>query len=248
MQKEGYAGAAHMREFVEYLWGWDATATETVDDAMWKDVFDTYVEDKYKLGMKSFFEQKSPFAFQDMTARMLETVRKGYWHADASTLKTLLSEYVESVDKHGINCTEVSCANPQLMEYVIEQAKAAGLPVPSVEAFQKAVEQAVQGSIPELAAAAREFISRNEAAIATRQVPGPEAVTAKPTVDAAELRGYLMQSLKQQQSEEEKASAKPEARAADAAEAERRGFVLIALALFALLALWRWRWRHESAA
>jgi cobaltochelatase CobN len=209
---------------------------------MWKEVFDTYVEDKYKLGMKSFFEQKSPFAYQDMTARMLETVRKGYWHADSATLKTLLEEYVASVDAHGINCTEVSCANPQLMEYVIEQAKAAGVPLPSVEAFQKAVEQAVQGSIPQLAAAAREFIARNEAAIATRQVPGPEAVAAKPTVDAAELQGYLMQSVKKPSAEEAgSASETPRDAAAAAAEAERRGFLSIALVLLAVLALWRWR-------
>ena len=77
MKKEGYAGAGEMRSFVEYLWGWDATVTETVTDQMWKESFDVYVADKHNLGMKEFFEQKSPYAYQDITARMLETVRKG---------------------------------------------------------------------------------------------------------------------------------------------------------------------------
>ena len=40
MKKEGYAGAGEMRSFVEYLWGWDATAPEVIDDAKWKETFD----------------------------------------------------------------------------------------------------------------------------------------------------------------------------------------------------------------
>jgi cobaltochelatase CobN len=82
MKKEGYAGAGEMRSFVEYLWGWDATATETVNDLMWKEAFDVYVQDKHDMGMAEFFEKSSPFAYQDITARMLETVRKGYWKAE----------------------------------------------------------------------------------------------------------------------------------------------------------------------
>ena len=116
MKKEGYAGAGEMRSFVEYLWGWDATVTETVDDAKWKETFDVYVEDKHNLGMKEFFEQKSPFAYQDITARMLETVRKGYWKADAATQKTLLEEYVASVNRHGVGCAEHTCGNPRLQQ------------------------------------------------------------------------------------------------------------------------------------
>ena len=69
MQREGYAGAGEMRAFVEYLWGWDATVPETVDDAMWQESFEVYVEDKHDLDMKAFFDASSPFAFQDITAR-----------------------------------------------------------------------------------------------------------------------------------------------------------------------------------
>src|SRR4029077_20199222 len=92
MKKEGYAGAGAMREFVEYLWGWDATVSELVDDNMWKETFDVYVQDKHKLRMKDFFEKNSPFAYQDITARMEETIRKGYWNADQATEKKLLEE------------------------------------------------------------------------------------------------------------------------------------------------------------
>ena len=121
MKKEGYAGAGEMRQFVEYLWGWDATVTETVDDGMWKETFGVYVEDKHNLGMQEFFEKNSPFAYQDITARMLETVRKGYWKADAATQKKLLEEYVDSVNRHGVGCAEHTCGNPRLQKFVMEQ-------------------------------------------------------------------------------------------------------------------------------
>src|SRR5690606_2896926 len=49
MQAEGYAGAGAMREFVEYLWGWDATTTEVVDDALWQETYETYVLDSQEL-------------------------------------------------------------------------------------------------------------------------------------------------------------------------------------------------------
>jgi cobaltochelatase CobN len=233
MQKEGYAGAAHIREFVEYLWGWDATVSEAVDDAMWQDTFEVYVKDKYGLDMKPFFEQKSPFAYQDMTARMIETVRKGYWHADAETLSTLLGEYVGSVERHGINCTEVSCGNPRLLEYVIEQATKAGVPAPAVEAFQNAAEKAIRASIPELAEQAARFIARNEARIAARQVPGPAAVAA-PTIDSAELRGYLMRSVEQGKARSEVSPRGP-------GDSNRLGLLWLAAAVLGTLISWRWR-------
>src|SRR5690606_3394231 len=79
MQAEGYSGARTMVEFVEYLWGWDATVSDVVNDAMWQEVFEVYIQDKHNLDMSTFFDEHSPYAFQDMTARMLETVRKEYW-------------------------------------------------------------------------------------------------------------------------------------------------------------------------
>src|SRR5690606_30742556 len=84
MQAEGYAGARTMVEFIEYMWGWDATVTEVVDERMWQEAFEVYVQDKHDLDMREFFETESPYAFQDVAARMLETIRKDYWDADAA--------------------------------------------------------------------------------------------------------------------------------------------------------------------
>src|SRR5690606_187435 len=170
-------------------------------DAMWQETFAVYVEDKHDLGMKEFFDAESPFSYQDITARMIETVRKEYWQADEATLTTLLSEYIDSVATHGVGCSDHTCGNPRLLQYVVEQALAAGIPVPAVEAFAAAMEQAIGAPIADLAAAAEEFVQQNEARLAGRQVPGPESV-AEESIDSAELKGYLMQSVERRQTEQ----------------------------------------------
>src|SRR5690606_1259272 len=173
MQAEGYAGARTMVEFVEYMWGWDATVTELVDDQMWQDAFEVYVQDRYDLDMKAYFDENSPFAFQDMAARMLETARKEYWNADEETRKELLTAYVESVQEHGISCTEVSCGNPRLMEYVLEQGQALGVNGVALAAFEAALQSAIRGDLSQLADAAEEFARTNDARIAEMyQQPG----------------------------------------------------------------------------
>ncbi len=194
MQAEGYAGAGAMREFVEYMWGWDATVTEIIDEAMWQEVFDVYVEDRHELGMREFFAEHSPYAFQDITARMIETVRKAHWTPDGETLTSLLSAHVENILEHGVGCSDNTCGNPRLLRYVVEQALEAGIPVPAVEAYVAAFEQAIGAPIEELAAAAEEWVRQNDARIANRVVPGAEAVAAE-SIDSAELRGFRMQSL-----------------------------------------------------
>jgi cobaltochelatase CobN len=183
MQKEGYAGAGAMREFVEYMWGWDATTKSVVDDAMWKETFDTYVEDKYKLGMKQFFNEKSPFAYQDITARMVETIRKDYWKADENTEKKLLEEFLKSVQENGIGCSGNTCGNPRLMQYVTERATALGVPTPLIANMQKAVEQATGQQISQAAKQVEEFVAKNEA---------PAQVSQQGT-GAPALQGYKME-------------------------------------------------------
>ena len=162
MQREGYAGAGEMRAFVEYLWGWDATVTDVVDDAMWQETFAVYVEDRHELGMEQFFDDSSPFAYQDMTARMVETIRKGYWEADEATRARLLEEYVDSVNTHGVGCAEHTCGNPRLLEYVVEESLAAGVPVPAVDQFRASMEEAIGTDIESAARAMEEFVRRNE--------------------------------------------------------------------------------------
>lgn len=228
MQKEGYAGARAMRQFAEYLWAWDVTVPEVVDDAMWKETFDVYVEDKQKLGMKEFFETKSPFAYQDITARMLETIRKGYWKADAATEKKLLEEYLGSVNAHGVGCAEHTCGNPRLSRYVVEEAKTAGIPVPVLEGFQRAMEKAIGGQISKLAQKAEDFVKQNEA---------PDQLTqgemSQGSSSAPQLTGYRMEMTERSQASRQQGATVVSSGNWDA--------LWVTLPILGLLFAWRWR-------
>ena len=194
MQREGYAGAGEMRAFVEYLWGWDAAAPETVDDAMWNESFAVYVEDKHGLDLKAFFDEHSPHAYQDITGRMVETIRKGYWAASDATTERLLREHVDSVATHGVGCAVHTCGNPRLLRYVLERGAAMNLPGPALEVYRAAMEEAIGTDIETAAAAAEEFVRRNEARAAApmttsidgyRMTETTEGSTLPPTVPAS---------------------------------------------------------------
>jgi cobalamin biosynthesis Mg chelatase CobN len=62
MKKEDYAGAREMSYFVEYLYGWQVTVPFAVDETKWPQTFEVYVEDKYGLQLKEFFDKANPWA------------------------------------------------------------------------------------------------------------------------------------------------------------------------------------------
>ncbi len=233
MKKEGYAGAGAMREFVEYMWGWDATVTSVIDDSMWKETFDVYVEDKHKLGMKEFFEQKSPYAYQDITARMVETVRKGYWKADKATEKKLLEEFLTSVKEHGVGCSGNTCGNPRLMKYMAEQAKALGVPTPLIDGMQRAVEKATGKQISQSAKEVEDFVRSNESAPAQVSQQQPPA----PSAQQAPLEGFQMEVTRR--------DTKPQSASSNASPSDW-SVAFVSLPLLAVLLYWRSRSRPAA--
>ncbi|MEM1248083.1 MAG: cobaltochelatase subunit CobN, partial [Acidobacteriota bacterium] len=201
MMKEGYAGAGEMRAFVEYLWGWDATAGDVVGDAMWSEVFEVYVEDKHAMGLGAFFDEASPFAYQDMTARMLETVRKDYWQAEETVRDRLLREYLESVDEHGISCVAHTCANPRFLDYVERTARETGVPSPLVDSFVSALQEAVQGDQETRLTQMEAFVHSNEQRIERRQQ------LARAGRVPSDVAGYLMSEVQRELTGERRSAA-----------------------------------------
>jgi cobaltochelatase CobN len=254
MKKEGYAGAGAMREFVEYLWGWNATVPELVDAGLWQDTFDTYVKDARHLELKAFFEEQSPYAYQDMTGRMVETIRKGYWKADAETRAALLREYVESVNAHGSSGAGFTTGNPRLTKYVLEQGKIVGIPAASLARFQSTMEQATGSTVAAGARAAERFVSRNEVRPATSapdsapapdavQAPKPAAGSARARGEASTLTGFLME-----QRERVKAAATAATRAPASAPGDDAGVLLVSAPLVLWLLAWRARARRRATS
>ncbi len=118
MMEYDYAGAREMDHFVEYLWGWDVTMPEMVSDGDWDRVYDVYVNDKYNLRIKEFFDENNPYAYQSMTARMLEAARKDYWHPTEEMKQELAEQYEQSVEEYGVTCCHHTCGNPLLKSYM----------------------------------------------------------------------------------------------------------------------------------
>ncbi|MBU2453101.1 MAG: cobaltochelatase subunit CobN, partial [Proteobacteria bacterium] len=151
MKKEDYAGAKAMADFVEHLWGWNMTTPEKVDAAKWQQTYEVYVQDKYGLKMDQFFKKASPWAFQSITARMLETTRKGYWKPDQKVLETLAAQYATSVIEKGVACCDHTCNNPMLNQMVVSIISIPGVLSPElVEQFKLAVEKMAGKSMEEL--------------------------------------------------------------------------------------------------
>jgi len=122
MQDSGYAGATAILDRMNNMWGWEVMTPDAVRDDQWQEFFAVYVDDKYDMQMREFFEQHNAEALAQIIERMLEAVRKGYWQADAETLKKMLETYTEIANQH-----DVVTDNETFTEFVKEQNAGFGL-------------------------------------------------------------------------------------------------------------------------
>lgn len=143
MKKEDYAGAGEMSKFIEYMWGWQVTTPQAIAESKWEQTYEVYVQDKYDQDIKEFFNKANPWAYQSMTARMLEATRKGYWQAGEETKKKLAADYALNVVEKGVACCDHTCNNPLLNQMVVNIISLPGVLSPEmVEKFKLALEQA----------------------------------------------------------------------------------------------------------
>ncbi|WP_041344123.1 cobaltochelatase subunit CobN [Runella slithyformis] len=161
MTAEGYSGARHVMQGVEYLWGWQVVYPEVVTAEKWQEFYEVWLKDRYKLKTNEFFEEHSPHARESMSARMLEAVRKGYWNPSEEVKKDLSKIYVESVAKHGVSCGHTTCDHPELHQFIKGIAIASGSVKPAdVAKWVKNVETATGKPIAE--ALAKRISDKNE--------------------------------------------------------------------------------------
>jgi len=95
MQAEGQSGTQAVLDVVNNFWGWQVVDPSVVRDDQWQELFEVYVEDKYELGLKEWFESNSADNLLQIMARMLEAVRLGYWEVDKERLKKLKERFQE---------------------------------------------------------------------------------------------------------------------------------------------------------
>lgn len=110
--------AAGFAEIVQNTYGWNVMKPAAVDDELWNEVYDVYVQDKFDLGVRNYFEQQNPAALQEMTAVMMETARKGMWKASAEQLATIAELHTELVEEYKPSCSGAVCNNSKLREFI----------------------------------------------------------------------------------------------------------------------------------
>ncbi|MBU1056039.1 MAG: cobaltochelatase subunit CobN [Proteobacteria bacterium] len=204
MKKDNYAGARQMADFAENLWGWQVTVRDAVDAAKWKQVYDVYVEDKYGMELKEFFDKQNPWAYQSMTARMLEAVRKDYWQADEKITRKLAAEYAINVVEKGVACCDHTCNNPMLNQMVVNIISLPGVLSPEiVEKFKLAIEKMAAKSLDKQTEDRKELLAELSAGPGTNEKNTGQEEKKKPVdessskiqKDAKKVEGYKMQDM-----------------------------------------------------
>ena len=123
LMKHDYSGARTMgSKFVEYLWGWQVTNPEIIDDAVWREVKSVYIDDKYQLQLDQFLEKgNNVHVKSNMLAVMLVAIQKGFWKADAATIKQLGEQFAQLVVEHGLPGSGHTRPDHPMLQWLLPQ-------------------------------------------------------------------------------------------------------------------------------
>ena len=120
---QGGASAANgFAEIVQNTYGWNVMKPDAIDNELWDEIYRVYVQDKFGLGVRGYFERQNPAALEEISAVMLETARKGMWRASDEQLAALAEIHAELIDKHGPSCSGFVCDNARLREFVASKS------------------------------------------------------------------------------------------------------------------------------
>ena len=122
---KGEAGAANtFAEIVQNTYGWNVMKPKAIDKQMWDEIYNVYVKDKFNLGMQDYFEKQNPAALEEMTAVMLETVRKGMWQASEQQVADIAKLHTDLVNKYKPSCSGFVCDNAKLRQFIASKTDA----------------------------------------------------------------------------------------------------------------------------
>lgn len=138
------SSASVFAETIRNTYGWNVMKPSVVDRELWDEIYRVYVEDKYKLGLREYFEKENPAALQEITAVMLETARKGMWKADARQLAGLVKLHTGLVEKYRPACSGFVCDNGSLRDFIASQSDAV-----TAEAYRQSISRVREASVQE---------------------------------------------------------------------------------------------------
>ncbi|MDR2706677.1 MAG: cobaltochelatase subunit CobN [Planctomycetaceae bacterium] len=150
-QREGNSAATQIVETIRNLYSWNVVQPSTIDASLWEETYRVYIEDKHNLNMKDYFAKQHPYALQDLTAIMLETIRKELWLPSREVVENLTELHTALVIENGAGCSYETCANTKLHDFIGNMASSetasnyqstlnatlfSGQPLPEVEGIQ----------------------------------------------------------------------------------------------------------------
>ena len=120
LMKQGYAGARTMgSEFIENLWGWQATSPEIIKSWVWQDLKAIYIDDSLELGLDEFLQEKHNVHVQsNILAVMLVAIEKGFWQASQQTQTELAEQFAKNIVEHGIPGSGHTHANHPIYPFI----------------------------------------------------------------------------------------------------------------------------------
>lgn len=136
LTKGGASSAETFAETFRNTFGWNVMKPSVIENRLWDELYDVYVEDKLDLKLHEFFERENPYALQEMTAVMLETVRKGMWKATPEQIQKISNLHAQMVSEHEAGCSGFVCDNMKLKNFISQQ-----IPNELKEKYQAEIEQ-----------------------------------------------------------------------------------------------------------
>ena len=120
LMKQGYAGARTMgSEFIENLWGWQATSPEIIRSWVWQDLKAIYIDDSLDIGLDEFLQAKHNVHVQsNILAVMLVAIEKGFWQADQQTQQALAEKFAKNIVENGIPGSGHTHANHPIYDFI----------------------------------------------------------------------------------------------------------------------------------
>lgn len=116
------SSAGVFAETIRNTYGWNVMKPSAIDKELWDEIYEVYVKDKHNLGVQEFFEIQNPAALEEMTAVMLETVRKGMWQASEQQVADISKLHTDLVNKYRPSCSGFVCDNAKLRDFIASKS------------------------------------------------------------------------------------------------------------------------------
>ena len=118
------SSAGVFAETIRNTYAWNVMKPSVIDNELWDEVYNVYVKDKFDLKVDEFFKQENPAALQEITAVMLETVRKGMWKATEQQVRDIAVLHTELIKEYDPSCSGFVCNNMKLIDFIAANSSA----------------------------------------------------------------------------------------------------------------------------